>query len=275
MRTSPPLDDSARRFREAYGRHRAAEGRGSGGTAELLALPFLRHGPLSRQWQVRARTADRFLRRVLDVRAMEVGGRPVRVADLGAGNGWLCYRAALRGHRGIAVDVRTDSADGLGAAAAYAPHVPAMFPRIAASFDALPLAAGCCDIAVFNASLHYALDLGTVLAEAARLVLPGGRVVILDSPFYATEAQGLDMVAEKRRHAVEQFGTLAAELTALPALEFLTRARLEAASAPLRLVWRRRRVRYPLWYETRRLQALLRARRTPSRFDIWEALVCA
>jgi hypothetical protein len=60
---------------------------------------------------------------------------------------------------------------------------------------------------------------------------------------------------------------------ALPFIEYLTPARLEAASKQLGLVWTRHRVRYPLWYELRPLAARLRGHRTPSRFDLWEAVV--
>ena len=81
------------------------------------------------------------------------------------------------------------------------------------------------------------------------------------------------MVAEKRRHASARFGDRAGDLVALPFVEYLTRERLAEASAPLGLRWRRHRVRYPLAYELRPLIALLRRRRTPSRFDLWECTV--
>jgi hypothetical protein len=51
------------------------------------------------------------------------------------------------------------------------------------------------------------------------------------------------------------------------------RETLRDASAPLGLVWRRRRVGYPLWYELRPLVARLRGHRAPSRFDLWTAEV--
>jgi len=47
------------------------------------------------------------------------------------------------------------------------------------------------------------------------------------------------------------------------------RERVEAASPPGRIVWRRRRVPYPLWYELRPLKAWLTRSRRPSRFDLW------
>ena len=43
---------------------------------------------------------------------------PLHLVDLGVGNGWLSYRAALAGHRATAIDIREDDVDGLGAAAA-------------------------------------------------------------------------------------------------------------------------------------------------------------
>lgn len=267
-----PAAGALARFRAEYGAHRAAEGRGAGGTAELLALPYLATGRQAPQWRVRARTWDAFAARVLRPMARQAN-RPLRILDLGAGNGWLCYRASLLGHHPTAVDVRDDAVDGLGAAAGYDAHLPRPFARIAASFDALPVPDAAYDLAVFNASLHYALDLAATLREAACAVRPGGRIAILDSPFYRRAADGEAMVAEKRRHASARFGERADALTALPFIEYLTRGGLADASAPLGLRWRRHRVRYPASYEARPLVALLKRRRPPSRFDLWESIV--
>src|SRR5882672_4093588 len=164
------------RFRAAYARHRAAEGRGTGGDAELLALPYLKRGPLTGQWRVRARTYERFLDVIVAARAREVASRTLRVLDLGAGNAWLCYRLVQRGHQAMAVDWRRDAVDGLGAAARYARHLPRMFPRIAASFETIPLRERRFDVVVYNAALHYAISLERAVLEAARVTAPGGRI---------------------------------------------------------------------------------------------------
>jgi len=259
------------RFRSAYAEQRASEGRGAGGIEELMALPYLRSGPQAPQWAVRARSFDRLVEAIVKPlgRALQ---RPLRVLDLGAGNGWLCHRLMLLGHRAIALDVRVDDVDGLGAARHYASRLPRLFGRVAASFDAVPLPDATFDIAVFNASLHYAVDPRAALAEAARVVAPGGRVVVLDSPVYRREADGMAMVREKHRTASLHFGERASALLALPFIEFLTAERLREAGAPSGLEWRRLRVAYPLRYEIRPLVARLRGRRPPSRFDLWMAV---
>lgn len=262
----PTLSEQLRRFRNAYGPSRAKEGRGVGGDVELLALPYLGRGPLAGEWAVRARSFDSLVERWL-----KRGGK--RILDLGAGNGWLCYRVALRGHFPVAADIRIDNVDGLAAGAGYRTHLQSMFPRVAASFEAIPFAADSFDAAIFNASLHYTLDLECALREAIRVVVSGGGIFIMDSPFYRSEETGQRMVEEKLRTASRRFGEMAADLVGLPFIEFLTPQRLTKASAHLGMEWHRHRVRYPLWYELRPLVARVRRRRPPSRFDIWVTAV--
>lgn len=266
------MSDSAvlERFAAAYAVQRAIEGRGYR-NEELFALPYLRSGPLAGQWAVRACSFDAFLRLILRPMAKTLG-RPLDVLDLGAGNCWLSYRAAREGHRAIAVDLRDDSVDGLGAGETFERMLPGRITCLVAPFERLPIEAGCVDLVVFNASIHYAVDLVPVLCEASRATRQGGRIVILDTPFYRCEEHGLAMIEEKRRNAEEMFGDRAGDLMALPCIEFLTRDRLDAASAPLGLHWRRRRVLYPLAYELRGANALIRGRRPPSRFDLWHSV---
>jgi ubiquinone/menaquinone biosynthesis C-methylase UbiE len=190
------------------------------------------------------------------------------VLDLGAGNGWLAHRAAVAGAEALALDVRDDRVDGLGASPAGS-----SIERVVASFEAIPLSAGEFDVVVVNAALHYAEDLGAALHEARRVARVGARIVVLDSPFYGTAEEGEAMVREKRRTAERQFGDRTSSLLALAFVEYLTPQRLADASRGARLgAWRRHRVRYPLWYELRGVRALVRRERTPSRFDLWESV---
>ncbi len=251
-------------FFAEYARHRSAEGRGYCGD-ELLSLPYLKNAPFARQWQVRARTYEALVAEVIT--PMELASRPLEILDLGAGNGWLSYRLARLGHRATALDIRDDEVDGLGAAREFLRREPGVFSCIVAQFENIPVPDGFFDIAVFNASLHYARDLAQVLAEARRVVRPGGVLAIMDSPFYLREDDGDAMVAEKRAHGEALFGTRSAILLEPEFLEYLTPRRL--AEASLGLAWRHHSVRYPLWYEFRPLFAWLRGKRHPSRFDLW------
>jgi SAM-dependent methyltransferase len=260
------MTDMLASFGRDYALHRAAEGRGYDGR-DLLRLPYLHGGPLGRQWRVRARSFDAFVRHVVNPEAARLG-RKLHILDLGAGNGWLSYRMALAGHRATALDIREDRVDGLGAAAPFVARMPDRIMPLTASFDAIPLGDGKVDIAIFNAALHYATDLPHTLAEAARVVRPGGILVVLDSPFYRREEDGAAMVREKRAQAAQTFGDRAETLLALPFIEFLTADRLRRAS-PEGMDWRRCPVRYPLWYELRPLRARLSGARAPSRFDLW------
>lgn len=249
-------------FANEYARHRAAEGRGYQGQA-LLDLPYLQSGPHAGQWKVRARTFEAFIGGVLRPQARR-SGVPLVMLDLGAGNGWLSYRVAREGHLAIALDVRGDTVDGLGAAEPFLRR-QRRIRTIVASFDAIPLDTASVDLAVFNASLHYATDLRAVLREAERVTKPHGQIVIMDSPFYRRHADGLAMVKEKR----EAFADRAETLMALPFIEFLTLDRLRDAAPEL--AWARHRVRYPPTYELRPFVARIARRRRPSRFDLWVA----
>ena len=124
--------------------------------------------------------------------------RPLEILDLGAGNGWLCHRVARMGHKAVALDIRDDNVDGLGAAAEFLRNAPGLFDAYRRLVRRLPFESGRFDIALFNASLHYAHESGhACCTEAVRVTRPGGTIAILDSPFYVRDEDGAAMVAEK------------------------------------------------------------------------------
>ena len=260
------------RFIGEYERIRTAESRGSAGPAYYLALPFEgMTGKLSGQWKIRAATFRHMERRIVAPLAAR-RGRPLRILDLGAGNGWLSYRFSLLGHRPVAVDLLTNERDGLGAAMHYAEHLPAMFPRVQASLDQLPFPDEAFDLAIFNASFHYSTCYTQTLAEALRCTRKGGQIVVADTPWYRHEASGLRMVEEKHAYFKAAYGFAS---DSLPSEEFLTPERLDRLASALRIQWRVLKPFYGVDWALRPLRAKLARRRAPSRFRIFLAEVSA
>ena len=252
------------RFMEDYERIRESEGRGSESEDFYLELPYRdTSGRHREQWQIRARSYDYLVRHLLDGT-----GRGNRILDLGAGNGWMSFRLALAGYRPYAVDLLANDHDGLGAARHYRTRLPKLFPRFQAEIRRLPFADGQFDAAVFNASFHYAEDYEASLREAMRCVRAGGMVIISDTPWYAREESGKQMLAE-RRAAFQQTHGIAAD--SIAALGYLTDERLRRMENALSIHWHVHRPWYGLKWAMRPLVATLRGRREPSKFRLYVA----
>lgn len=258
------------RFVQDYEAIRKAEGRGSENAAFYLALPFQDlTGRNSWQWDIRARTYRYLERRIFSAVGANVP-HPMTVLDLGAGNGWLSYRLASQGHRPIAIDLQTNTFDGLGAATHYRQYLPMLFPRFQAELDQLPFAAGQFDCVVFNASFHYSENYDRTLTEAIRCTRDGGTVVIADSPSYSREESGRQMVEERRQMFQQRFGFAS---DGLASCEYLTEQRLLALEARHDLQWTTHRVWYGVRWSCRPLVARLKRRREPSQFRVYTAQV--
>ena len=268
----PRLLEGYERFIREYEFIRAAEGRGSSNAAYYLALPYHElSGKMTAQWKIRARTFDFLKRDIVNVIAAQQPEQ-LQILDLGAGNGWLCYRLALLGHAPTAVDLLTNNCDGLGAAAHYAPHLHTMFPRVQAVLDHLPFSSASFDLAIFNASFHYSQDYARTLAETIRCLRPRGTVVIADTPWYARQESGAKMVEEKHASFQKLYGFPS---NSIPSQEFLTPAHLDRLAVEFNLRWTTHRPYYGIGWSLRPLRARLRGLRPPSRFHIYVAQVAA
>lgn len=244
-----------RQFVADYGRIRAAEGRGSEDPEYYRALPYRDlTGRNSGQWSIRARSFDYFVQRILPRNACDI-------LDLGAGNGWLSYRLAERGHRPVAVDIFADSKDGLGAVVNY----PERFPAIECEFDHLPFRDASFDLALFASSIHYSTDYRRTLAETRRCLRTGGTAVIIDTPVYRKREHGERMVRERHAFFERQYGFRS---DAAPSIEFLDREELGALARELRIDWEIHRPWYGLEWYLRPWKARLLRRRPPSEFWI-------
>lgn len=253
-------------FLEEYDVVRRREHWGGADGTYFRALPDVEPNDPHRDiWRLRARTFRCFVNRI--VRPMEVcTAEPLRVIDLGAGNGWLAYRLAVRGHLVAAADVRTDALDGLGASV----HYDADFVPVRAEFDRLPFSDAQFNLAVFSASLHYSPALETTIREAMRVLRPKGTLVILDSPLYRREGDGRRMVRERKRHFLVRYGFAS---DALDSEHFLTRVRLNRIAESTGLVWKYFRLYPGMSRISQRIKARMLGRHEPACFPVIASLV--
>ena len=103
---------------------------------------------------------------------------PLVIADLGAGEGAFSLLLAQRAQQVIAVD-NSDRMVELGSALAPKQGVTALEYR-KGDLEAVPIADGAVDLALFSQSLHHALHPERAIAEAWRILKPGGRITVLD-----------------------------------------------------------------------------------------------
>lgn len=236
-----PLVRSERRralapFLEGYRRVRQCEGWG-GAASYYLGLPFDSDGRHRNIWKIRARSyraaIGALTSRFPDMKRVdEWNKRSLRILEVGAGNGWFSWRMAEAGHVVLATDVSLDAEDGLGAIARYARPCPALHDRLTralADMEELALDDGQFDVVVANASLHYARSLPRAVAEAHRVLQPGGRFLVLDSPVFDEARSGNEMVRERRRRQEERLGACFADPTTGYLIETEFVAMLEGA----------------------------------------------
>jgi ubiquinone/menaquinone biosynthesis C-methylase UbiE len=249
------------KFLEDYRTIRHAEGRGSDDPAYYLALPYRDlNGKNAAQWGMRAKSYRYFEQKILPVVENRLKRR-LDILDLGAGNCWMSYRLSLRDHKAVALDIFSDTRDGLLASK----HYPRCFPAIEAQFDQLPFSSQSFDMAIFNASFHYSSDYRNTLREVRRCLRPESSVVIMDSPLYSRPEHGEMMRAERREQFLKQYGFPS---DALSSREYLDESMLQTLARDFGIAWQMHRVWYGWNWFLRPWKARMRKRRPPSRFLI-------
>lgn len=235
-----------------------------------LALPFHDSKQIAaRRRMIRAKTFRLLQTKILPEITGE-GDSPLVILDLGAGNGWMSYRLAQSGQQPVAVDLLTNSRNGLGAASHYRSELPELFPRFQAEFDNLPFADGQFDCAIFNASFHYAEDFDRTIAEAVRCLHPGGILIIADSPTYRVENNMSRRHAITRNHRLEEIG-LCAE--GMAGRGYLTAERLIALEVRHEFDWSTHRCWHGLRWAGRRWLARWGQKAEPPQLVIYSTQV--
>jgi ArsR family transcriptional regulator len=103
---------------------------------------------------------------------------PISVADLGCGEGYLTIEAARWARQVIAVDRSEVVLDRAKALARRRRVSNVVWKR--GDLDKLPLKDAIVDVALLSQALHHAGSPARAVEEAARIAVPGGRVLILD-----------------------------------------------------------------------------------------------
>ncbi|MEO5922205.1 MAG: metalloregulator ArsR/SmtB family transcription factor [Bryobacteraceae bacterium] len=103
---------------------------------------------------------------------------PLVIADLGAGEGSVSQLLARRAKHVIAVD-NSEKMVEYGSNLARDHGVANLEYRLG-DLEKLPIGDGEVDVAFFSQSLHHAQHPAMALAEAHRILKPGGRVLVLD-----------------------------------------------------------------------------------------------
>jgi len=131
---------------------------------------------------------------------------PLAIADLGTGEGAFALLLAERASKVIAIDTSAKMIE-VGREAARRQGVANIEYRLG-DMEELPIEDASVDLAFFSQSLHHALHPERAIAEAARILKPGGRVVILDLAKHRFEEA-------REMYADEWLGFSEAELEAL------------------------------------------------------------
>ncbi|MEA3036769.1 MAG: hypothetical protein QOH04_2541 [Sphingomonadales bacterium] len=153
--------------------------------ARLAAVRADRAAAAARYFEARARDWDQI--RSLHIAESDVeaaigralGDRPVgRLVDIGTGTGRMLELFGPAADHALGVD-RSPEMLRLARAKLGQAGLPAAELRQGDMY-ALPLASGSTDTVIIHQVLHYAQQPAGAVAEAARLLVPGGRILIVD-----------------------------------------------------------------------------------------------
>lgn len=102
----------------------------------------------------------------------------IDVADLGCGEGYVTVEVAAFASRVVAIDQSTDVLDRAKALAERRKVTNVTWKR--GKLERLPLKDATVDLALLSQALHHAQDPARALAEAHRILRPGGHLLVLD-----------------------------------------------------------------------------------------------
>jgi ubiquinone/menaquinone biosynthesis C-methylase UbiE len=142
--------------------------------ANLPSVP--ESDPLEKEWQLRAASLGRL------TAYLNVLPRPIRLLDLGCGNGWFSRHLS---------SLRDVTVWGMDRNMVELTQAARLFSRpnlllLNADIFQSPFPDEAFDIILLASVVQYFPDLGALIGKLRRLLRPRGEVHIIDSPFYRT-----------------------------------------------------------------------------------------
>ncbi|WDF72607.1 class I SAM-dependent methyltransferase [Novosphingobium sp. KACC 22771] len=154
---------------------------------------------------------------LIHIAAMAAQARPVHALDLGCGGGHVAYAMAPHAARITACDLSADMLAAVDAESARRGF--AHIATVRAAAEALPFADGAFDFLACRFSAHHWRDVPRGLAEARRVLRPGGMAVFADviaPPLAAadTHLQAIEVLRDPshgRNYSAREWAAMLAE----------------------------------------------------------------
>ena len=161
---------------------------------------------------------------------------PARVLDLGCGGGHVSFHIAPHAGEVVAFDLSADMLNAVRAEAA-ARGLSNIVPHLG-SVEHVPFADGAFDFVASRYSAHHWRNVAAGLAEARRVLAPGGAAVFADSispgiPLLDTHLQAIELLRDPshvRDYSALEWIDLLKRAGFTPAIPVIRRVRLEFAS---------------------------------------------
>lgn len=165
---------------------------------QVLQLPCIQPGhPHYAEWMVRKRSCDKLVKHISKMQ------RPLKILEIGCGNGWLAHRLSLiPGTEVTGFDINRIE---LQQARRVFHHQANLH------FDPKdPLGAmnnkNLFDVIIFAAAIQYFPSLESIINDALQKLKTGGSIHIIDSHFYASKE-----LPAARQRTLEYYGALGFE----------------------------------------------------------------
>jgi ubiquinone/menaquinone biosynthesis C-methylase UbiE len=149
-------------------------------------LPFVPSGHLLMdEWRARSTSASRL------IQYLSPRPKPLRILEIGCGNGWLSNMLAASGHHVIGTD--QNSYELHQAARVFSVNPKLLFIKgniFSAPFSCLQF-----DVIVLASVIQYFQNVSTLLSLLLNYIKPQGEIHIIDSPFYSQD----ELISAMRR----------------------------------------------------------------------------